>query len=127
RVDVRIAIIAALEGGAELISGAGGEKYYEAFRPSMDGESGPRHDVAPLFRSLNQFASAESHITAKPSEITPADQTQHPPSTAIETGHKETTASNEDARPEKQKSANWVWIAFAAFIVVTILFYKSRR
>lgn len=126
-VDVKIAIMAALEGPTELVPVAGGEKYYEAFRPSMDGESGPRYDVAGLFRSLNQLASAESHTTAKPSQITPADQIQHPPSTSIETGHEEANASNDDARPEKQKSAYWVWIAFAVFIVAAILFYKIRR
>lgn len=126
-VDVRIAIMAALEGGAELVPVAGGEKYYEAFRPSVDSERGPRYDVAGLFRSLNQLASAESHTTAKPFQITPADQTQNLPSTAIETGHEETNASNKDARPEKQKSANWAWIASAVFVVAAILFYKSRR
>jgi hypothetical protein len=122
-VDVRIAIMAALEGGAELSPVAGGEKYYERFRPSKDGESRPRYDVAGLFRSLNRLASAELHTTAKPTQTSPEDLSWND----VETEDKETSVSKEYDRSEKIGSVNRVWLVTFAAIVIAILLYKRCR
>lgn len=125
-IDVRIALMAALEGEPNLNPILGGEKYYEAFTASEEDRSEPRYDVAELFRRLNYLAATQALPPVKlqvPVSDSPTEGSSEPKRAARELAPK--VLPSAEASPQKLQS--WIWIAILALIVGLALIYKKSR
>jgi len=125
-IDVRIALMAALEGEPNLIPILGGEKYYEAFTASEEDRSEPRYDVAGLFLSLNQIAATEALRPVKQQGTVSAHPTKgrFEPKSAVREPAPKVLPSAESA---PQQPRIWIWIAIACLIGGLALIYKKSR
>jgi hypothetical protein len=125
-IDVRIALMAALEGEPNLNPILGGEKYYEAFAALGEDRSEPRYDVAELFRSLNHLAATQALPPVRPQGTVSVPPTK---------GSSETKSAGGEPAPKvlpsveaaQQKPRSWIWIAIVAFVVGLALIYKKSR
>lgn len=123
-IDVRIAFVASLGGGADLTPLPGGEKYYEAFRPPKEGEVELRYDIAGLFLALNQLILAESDLGSSRQ----ADSLfQSQPETEL---NNSAAIARKTAHQTQKVSGSWTWMVFAVLIggvVCFVYFHKKRR
>lgn len=125
-IDIRIALMAALEGEPNLNPILGGVKYYEAFAASEEDRSEPRYDVAELFRRLNHLAATQALPPVKLQDSVsdpPTKRSSEPKSAAREPAPK--VLPSAEAAPQKLRS--WIWIAILALIVGLALMYKKSR
>jgi len=119
-VDLRIALMANLEGGNDLLPLPGGERYYETFRPSKDGETKPHDDLIELFRGLTQLVAAESKTANAPQALPPTQSSENE-------GRDLAHESKEAKRPNVRPWLGSVLLGLLALIVVAFLFYKKAR
>jgi hypothetical protein len=128
--EVKIAILAALPGGRDLIEVPGGEKYFEAFRQSEPGESKPRPDLAALFRGLTDLVAAD--VVGRRPSSTPTS----PPATSSQlTNHNIPDGHSPNAPPQPGQDSSaapeipswWAWWMLAILVSITISIIKLRR
>jgi hypothetical protein len=128
KLDVRIALMANLEGGTDLDLLSGGEKYFEAFRPPNDDEKELRYDVAKLFRGLNQLVAAEPSI-AKPSQPLPPQQDkqaippENQPNDAI---HKNQPDSVSKLIKPQPQETSWLWLV-GLIALLSVMGFAVKR
>lgn len=126
-IDLRIAFMANLEGGADLIPLSGGEKYFEAFRPSKEGEREPRYDVSALFNGLNQLVIGEPDV-ANTAQVLAPSQLQQTKIKHSGNDPKDVVPTLNDIALRNQKhTVSWSWLVVSVLIVGAVVFYKIRR
>ncbi len=138
QLDIRIAMLAAFQGGKDLIMVPGGESYYQAFSDPSDDKNyaepppRPEFDVRGLFTVLTELVR-KSPLVANAkgidSSAKAAAPTTSPPSTATpETSPLPTTRVAQTPTPTIESRAPvWPWgVGIAALAVVSLLFWKRR-
>jgi hypothetical protein len=125
QLDLRIAFMANVEGGGDLGLLPSGERYFEAFRASNDGETELRYDVAKLFRDLNQLVTAEQYL-ANPLEPLP-------PSTPKQASPPENQPNfvapklNKDSPENRDLLLVWIGLVAVVLIFIIVLLFKKHR
>ena len=126
-IDLRIAFMANLEGGGDLIPFSGGEKYFESFRPSKEGETEPRYDVAALFSELNQLVVGESDVANAPQAIAPSQLQQTTIKNSVNDPKNAAPTLRDIVLHNQKNTVRWSWLVVAVLIVGAVVFYKIRR
>jgi len=126
-IDLRIAFMAGLEGGGDLIPLSGGEKYFESFRPSKEGETEPRYDVAALFGELNQLVISEADVANAPQAIAPSQLQQTIIKNSVNAPKNAAHTPKVVALHNQKNKVRWSWLVVTVLIVGAVVFYKIRR
>jgi hypothetical protein len=126
-LDLRIAFMANLEGNSDLSPISGGERYFEAFRPSKEGETQPRYDVAKLFLNLNQLITTESQVNiSAPASLPQAKNTKDTLSTPAQ-GKTADLEAPTIGQQSPKPSFTWVWLILVGFMIGAVIFFKKRQ
>ena len=126
-LDLKIEFMASLKGSPDLSAISGGERYFESFRSSREGEPEIRYNLAELIEGLNRLVSSEPYAAA-PTQTLPASQIQV---TDDKSSAAKSSAANlpqrEVEQAYKKPSSAWAWLASAILILGVVVFLKKRR
>lgn len=126
-IDLRIAFMANLEGGGDLIPLSGGEKYFNAFRPSKEGETEPRYDVVTLFSGLNQAVVSEAGVANAAPVFAPSQLQQEKNKRSGNDLEYSTPTPNDIVLRNQKHSVSWSLLVAGVLIIGAVVFYKIRR
>lgn len=126
RLDLKVAFMASLKGGADLSEISGGERYFESFRSSKEGEPELRYNLSELIQGLNRLVASEPYAAA-PTHSLLASQTQVTADKVSEAQPAADLPQREVEQANQKPSAVWAWLASAILILCVIAFLKKRR
>lgn len=123
RLDLKIAFMAKLKGSSDLSPIPGGERYFESFRPSKEGEPELRYNLSNFIQGLNRLVASETDAT----HTLPASETQVTHDKVSETLPAADLPQRGGEKANQKSSTGWALLGSALLILGLAFFLKKRR